>query len=99
MRPGQDVTVKVTAYDFSVYGGLHGKLESISPDTIEDKRGEMYYLVRVRTDDTVIRHENELLPIIPGMIVMVDIIIGEKTVLDYLLKPLLRAKENAMTER
>ncbi len=99
LRPGQDVTVKVSAYDFAIYGGLDGKLESISADTIEDKRGDFHYLVKVRTQKTAINHNNEILPIIPGMMVTADILIGKKTVLDYLLKPILKAKQNALRER
>ena len=99
LRPGQEVMVKVSAYDFSIYGGLEGKLESISADTIEDKRGEHFYLVKVRTQKNAIVHHNESLPIIPGMVVTADILIGKKTVLDYLLKPILKAKQNALRER
>ena len=99
LRPGQDVMVKITAYDFSIYGGLDGKLEQISADTIEDKRGEFYYLVKVRTKKTALVYHNEVLPIIPGMMVQADILIGKKTVLQYMLKPILKAKQNALTER
>ncbi len=99
LRPGQDVMVKVSAYDFSIYGGLDGKLESVSADTIEDKRGDLHYVVKVRTQKTAIEHHGETLPIIPGMMVTADILIGKKTVLDYLLKPILKAKQNALRER
>ena len=99
LRPGQDVMVKISAYDFSIYGGLEGKLESISADTIEDKKGDYHYLVKVRTQKTNIHYQNEVLPIIPGMLVTADILIGKKTVLDYLLKPILKAKQNALRER
>lgn len=99
LRPGQGVMVKISAYDFSIYGGLDGKLESISADTIEDKKSEHFYLVKVRTQKNAIAYHKELLPIIPGMIVTTDILIGKKTVLDYLLKPILKAKQNALRER
>ncbi|MCR5814535.1 MAG: HlyD family type I secretion periplasmic adaptor subunit [Desulfovibrio sp.] len=99
LRPGQEAIVKVSAYDFNIYGGLEGKLESISADTIEDKRGDYYYVVKVRTPKTNIVYHNEVLPIIPGMLVTADILIGKKTVLDYLLKPILKAKQNALRER
>lgn len=99
LRPGQEVMVKISAYDFSIYGGLEGKLESISADTIEDKRGEHFYIVKVRTHKNAITYHNEQLPIIPGMMVTADIMIGKKTVLDYLLKPILKAKQNALRER
>ena len=95
----QKAMVKISAYDFSIYGGLEGKLESISADTIEDKKGNYHYLVKVRTQKTAITYHNEVLPIIPGMIVTADILIGKKTVLDYLLKPILKAKQNALRER
>lgn len=99
LRPGQDVMVKISAYDFSIYGGLEGKLEHISADTIEDKKGEHHYVVKVRTRKNAIVHHNEQLPIIPGMVVTADILIGKKTVLDYLLKPILKARQNALRER
>lgn len=99
LRPGQRAMVKVSAYDFSIYGGLEGALEQISADTIEDKRGEFYYLVKVRTNKTAIQHQDKSLPIIPGMMATVDILIGKKTVLDYLLKPILKARERALRER
>ncbi|MDR2820527.1 MAG: HlyD family type I secretion periplasmic adaptor subunit [Desulfovibrio sp.] len=99
LRPGQDVMVKISAYDFSIYGGLEGKLESVSADTIEDKKGNYYYLAKVRTQKTAITYHNESWPIIPGMMVTADIMIGKKTVLDYLLKPILKAKQNALRER
>lgn len=99
LRPGQHVMVKVSAYDFSIYGGLEGKLESISADTIEDKRGEHFYLAKIRTQKNAIVYHNESLPIMPGMVVTADIMIGKKTVLDYLLKPILKAKQNALRER
>ena len=99
LRPGQNVMVKVSAYDFSIYGGIEGKLESISADTIEDKRGEHFYLVKIRTQKNAIVYHNESLPIMPGMVVTADIMIGKKTVLDYLLKPILKAKQNALRER
>ncbi len=99
LRPGQEVMVKVSAYDFSIYGGLPGTLESISADTIEDKRGDQYYLVKARTQKNAIIYRNQTLPIIPGMIVTADILIGKKTVLDYLLKPILKAQQNALRER
>jgi adhesin transport system membrane fusion protein len=99
LHPGQKAMVKVSAYDFSIYGGLDGVLEQISADTIEDKRGEFYYQVKVRTPKTAIVYRNEELAIMPGMMTTVDIMTGKKTVLDYLLKPLLKAKQNALREK
>ena len=91
--------VKVTAYDFSIYGGLEGVVEDISADTIVDERDESFYRVRVRTDRNYLGTEAEPLRIIPGMTAQVDVLTGEKTVLDYLLKPILKARSRALTER
>lgn len=99
MHPGQPATVKLTAYDFAIYGGIPGELELISADTITDERGEHYFEIRVRTDRNHLGGENNPLPIMPGMIASVDIITGKKTVLDYLLKPLKRAQEMALSEQ
>lgn len=99
LLPGQRAMVKISAYDFSIYGGLEGHLEQISADTIEDKRGDFYYLVKVRTNETEIVYRNTRLPIIPGMMATVDIMIGKKTVLNYILKPIFKARQNALRER
>lgn len=100
LRPGQDAIVKITAYDFSIYGGIRGKLEHISADTIVDeKRGESYFLIRVRTDTNFVQSGSKQLPIIPGMTADVEILTGRKSILSYLLKPLLKAKEKALRER
>ncbi|MGH6942614.1 MAG: HlyD family type I secretion periplasmic adaptor subunit [Geminicoccaceae bacterium] len=99
LHPGQPATVKVTAYDYSIYGGLSAVLEDISADTITDEKGESFYRIRVRTDRNALDNGGKRLPIIPGMTVQVDILTGEKTVLDYLLKPILKAKERALRER
>jgi membrane fusion protein, adhesin transport system len=96
LRPGQDAVVKFTAYDFAIYGSLSAVLEHISADTVMDEKGNAYYLVRVRTHEASL---GESLPIIPGMVAEVDILTGKKTVLSYLLKPVLRAKANALSER
>ena len=99
IRPGQEATVKITAYDFSIYGGLEGRVEHISADTITNDRGESFYLIRVRTDRNYLGSEEKPLAIIPGMTAEVDILTGRKTVLDYLLKPVLKARYNALRER
>lgn len=100
IKPQQKAMIKITAYDFSIYGGLEGIVEDISADTIEDKRGEPYYIVKLRTQkSTMFSRAGDPLPIIPGMQASVDIITGEKTVLAYLMKPILKATQNAMTER
>jgi membrane fusion protein, adhesin transport system len=96
LHPDQEAIVKFTAYDFVIYGGLKGKVEHISADTITDEKDRTYYIVRVRTDRSGF---DPSLPIMPGMMTQVDILTGKKTVLAYLLKPVLRAKQNAMTER
>ena len=84
---------------FPSTGGLEADLEQISADTIEDKRGEFFYLVKVRTHKNAISYRKEQLPIIPGMVTTVDILTGKKTVLDYILKPILKARQNALRER
>ena len=99
LRSNQEAKVKFTAYDYAVYGGLPAKLEHISADTITDERGDSYYLIRVRTDKGYLGTTDRPLKIIPGMTAAVDILTGEKTVLDYLLKPVLRAREMALRER
>lgn len=99
LNPGQKAMVKFTAYDFSIYGGLPGKIERISADTSSDQQGESFYRVFVRTDANHLGSETEPLPIIPGMVAQVDILTGEKSVLDYLLKPILKARNEALRER
>ena len=99
LRPDQEAKVKFTAYDFTIYGGLDAKLEHISADSITDEKGNSYYLVRLRTNKNYLGPETNPLPIIPGMIVSVDILTGKKTVLAYLLKPVLRAKYMALREQ
>ncbi len=99
LRIGQRAIVKISAYDFSIYGGLEGVLEQISADTIEDKQGNVFYLAKIRTNETELAYHNQNLPIIPGMIATADILTGKKTVLDYLLKPILKAKELALREK
>ncbi|MBO6555663.1 MAG: HlyD family type I secretion periplasmic adaptor subunit [Pseudomonadales bacterium] len=99
IHPGQKATVKLTAYDFSIYGGLDSVLELISADSITDERGEHYFKIQVRTHKNHLGSDDNPLPIIPGMIATVDIMTGEKTVMDYLLKPLRRAQAAALSER
>lgn len=96
LHPGQRAIVKFTAYDFSVYGGLEAKLEQIGADTVTDEKGNTFYVIRVRTNKPSL---GENLPIIPGMVAEVDIVTGQKSILSYLLKPVLRAKQAALTER
>jgi adhesin transport system membrane fusion protein len=96
IAPDQAATVKFSAYDFSIYGGLEAKVENISPDTVVDERGNAFYLVRVRTKHAGF---NDKLPIIPGMTAEVDVLTGKKSVLSYLLKPVLKVKAYALRER
>lgn len=99
LHPGQKAMIKITAYDFSIYGGLEGSVEQISADTIENQKGESFYKVKLRTQAAAITYRGENLPIIPGMTASVDILTGKKSVLDYLLKPILKARQNALRER
>ena len=96
IRPGQPAMIKFTAFDFAVYGGLDAEVEHISADTITDDRDNTFFLVRLRTFESGF---DENLTIIPGMTTQVDILTGKKTVLEYLLKPVLRATSQAMSER
>ncbi|MGL1932088.1 MAG: HlyD family type I secretion periplasmic adaptor subunit [Desulfotalea sp.] len=101
--PGQKAVLKFTAYDFAIYGGLDGEVTHISADTITEEsgqaRGEEFYLVRVKSSQNYIGSENNKKKIIIGMTAQVDIITGKKTVMQYLMKPILRAKNNALRER
>ena len=100
LRPGLKAVVKLTAYDFSIYGGLEGEVTQISADTeTNEKTGESYYFVRIQTDKNYLGSEERPLRIKVGMVASADIITGKKTVLDYLLKPILKAKQNALRER
>ena len=96
LRPGQEAMVKFTAYDFSIYGGLLAEVIHIGADSVLDEKGNAFFHIRVRTRKPSL---GPSLPIIPGMVAQVDILTGKKTVLSYLLKPVLRAKSNALTER
>ena len=96
IRPGQPATVKFTAYDFSIYGGMDATVDNISPDTVVDERGNAFYLVRVETKKAQL---GEHMPIIPGMTAEVDVLTGRKSVMSYLLKPVLKVRQNALRER
>ena len=101
IRPEQEALVKVTAYDYSIYGGLKGKVTVISPDTLRDevKQDQFYYRVYIRTDsDKLTNKDGKQFSITPGMVATVDIKTGEKTILDYLIKPFNKAQE-ALRER
>ncbi|MDY0927305.1 HlyD family type I secretion periplasmic adaptor subunit [Pantoea trifolii] len=105
LHPGLPATVKITAYDYAIYGGLKGQVEFISPDTLKDdakaaagRPDDTYYRVMVLTETSTLNAGGKALPIIPGMIASVEIRTGEKTILDYLLKPVMKARE-AFRER
>jgi len=96
LRPGDKAVVKFTAYDYTIYGGLEGRVEVIGADSFTDDKGNTFYMVRVRTERSQLAQG---LPIIPGMVAEVNILTGQKSVLSYLLKPVLRARQAAFTER
>jgi HlyD family secretion protein/adhesin transport system membrane fusion protein len=93
---GQDVSVEITAYDFSKYGLLDGKLISISPDSFEDKNGSIHYIAKIKADVNQFAPD---LPILPGMVANVNILTGKKTVLEYIIKPLKDIRKNALSEQ
>lgn len=97
IRPGLPATVKVTAYDSSIYGDLEGQVETVSPDTLQDevKRDQYYYRVYVRTEKAELSNKaGRKFPIVPGMVANVEIKTGQKSVMDYLIKPLNKVKES-----
>jgi len=98
IHKGMKAHVKVTAFDFCLYGGLEGIVEHISPDVLME-RDMPFYLVRVRTDKNYLERNGEQYPIIPGMMASVDVLTGHRTVLQYLMKPILKSKQIVMTER
>ena len=98
LYPGLKAKVKFTAYDFSIYGGLEGKVVSISADTITDDEGKSYYLAKIETDQNHLGSEDKPLYLLPGMTADVDVIVGKHTVLEYILKPIIKAKDLALRE-
>lgn len=96
--PGQSANVKFTAYDFSIYGGLKGKVKHVSANTITDEKDNSFYLVRIATDKSFLVKDGKPLDIMAGMTVDVDILTGKKTVMDFILKPILKVKQNALGE-
>lgn len=99
LYPGLKAIVKFTAYDFAIYGGLEAKVVQISADSITDENGDSFYLVKLKTDKNHLGKTDDSLPIIPGMVAQVDILTGKKTVMDYLLKPILKTRQKALSER
>lgn len=96
---GQRAVVKLSAYDFAVYGALEGKVTLISADTETDRKEETFYTVRIETDKSYVEHNGKRLTILPGMTLSADIITGRKSVLDYILKPILKTKQHMLSER
>ncbi len=96
---GQTAVIKVSAYDFGIYGGVDALVSTVSPSTVLNEEGQPFYIVRLTTAKPYIEKDNKKLPLIAGMTVSVDILTGKKTVMDYLLKPILKAKQSALTER
>ncbi len=99
ISPNQKAVVRITAYDSSIYGSMDGFVEQIGADTVTDEKGDIFFLVKVRTNENAIYHNEEILPITPGMVATVDILTGKKTILDYLLKPITKASQYALKER
>lgn len=97
LHAGQPAEVKFSAYDFAIYGGLQGRVEQIGANTVTDEKGNSFYVVKVRTDKATVGDDSR--PIIPGMQADVHILTGKRTLMQYLLKPILRTKSNALTER
>ena len=99
VSPGEKATVKLTAYDYLIYGSLTGEVTRIAADTTSDAKGDKYYRVMIRTQKNYIGDDEDKLPVIPGMVATVDIQTGKNTVLSYILKPILRAKAESFKER
>lgn len=100
LHPGQEAMIKFTAYDYTIYGGLKGKLEQIGADTVMDEeKKNTFYIIKLRTDRSHLGTDEKPLLIIPGMVASVDIITGKKSILSYLLKPIIKSRAEAMHER
>ena len=99
VQVGQSAVIKVSAYDFGIYGGVDAVVSNVSPSTVTNEKGEPFYIVRLTTEKPYIEKDGAHLPLIAGMTVSVDIMTGKKTVMDYLLKPILKARQKALTER
>jgi len=100
LHPGQEAIVKFSAYDYTIYGGLKARLEQIGADTITDEdKKTTYYMIKLRTERSHLGSDDKPLLIIPGMVASVDIITGKKSILSYLLKPIIRARAEALHER
>ena len=99
IHPGAEAMVKISAYDYAIHGGLIGNVVNISPDTITDKKEKTFYLIYIETKKNYLGTEAHPLKIIPGMTANVDIVTGKKTVLQYILKPILKSKQYVFSER
>ena len=99
IHPGAEAKIKVSAYDFAIHGGLVGHVVNISPDTITDKKENTFYLIHVETEKNYLGTKDHPLKIIPGMTVNVDIVTGKKTIMQYILKPILKSKQYVFSER
>jgi adhesin transport system membrane fusion protein len=97
--PGQKANVKFTAYDFRIYGGLEGEVVHISADTVKEQKRKAFYVIHIKTKKNYLGTKKKPMKIIPGMTVSVDIMTGKKTVMDYIMKPILKAKQYTFTER
>lgn len=95
----QSAKVKFTAYDFAIYGSLDAKVLTISPDTQTDQQDNTYYIVRLKTDKNYLGHEDKPLKIIPGMVVSADIITGKRTILDYIIQPMIKSKDYVFSDK
>ncbi|RUM90194.1 MAG: HlyD family type I secretion periplasmic adaptor subunit [Thiomicrospira sp.] len=96
--PGLKAKIKFTAYDFAIYGGLDGTVEKISADTILDEEGNSFYIARIKTDRNYLGSEKNPLSLLPGMTATVDVVVGKHTILEYLIKPIIKAKDLALRE-
>jgi len=99
IHPGAKAKIKISAYDFAIHGGLIGTVVNISPDTITDKKENTFYLIHVQTDKNYLGTVEHPLHIIPGMTASIDIVTGQKTIMQYILKPILKSKQYVFTER
>jgi len=99
LKPDQEANVKISAYEYAMYGTLKGRLERISPDAVSTEKGESYYVILLRTDRAYLEKDGRHLPIIPGMAAEVDMLTGQHTVLQYLIRPFTRLRSEALRER
>ena len=99
VKVGQPARIKITAYDFSIFGAMDGTVTRISPDAVTNERGESFYSARIETKEPTLQSGDRKLPVLPGMQAQVDVITGHKTVLQYLSKPVIAVRENAFRER